>query len=128
MSREDNRKYMNAYEKMLKDGSAFKQIDMQMSESPSVGDLERGDSAPLGNKVNERRNDNQIVDDNDGDYSEFDSVMEQRMNKLRNKAGMSKNISSGGGINKEIQILKSKVKKLEEALMLVMETQTKLIG
>ena len=121
MSREDNRSMINAYEKMLQDGSAFREIDTTMHTNPSVSEASGTISDnPLGDRV-DNNNDNIVPDE----YAEFDTVMEQRMNNLRQKAGMGGG-NSGGGSN-EIQSLKNRIKKLEEAITLVMETQTKLI-
>ena len=126
MSRKENRGIIDAYQKMLNDGTAFKEVDLTMHSEPDMG-LATGavSDSPLGDRVNENDRDSNIVED-DG-YGEFDSIMEQRMNKLRNKAGVGGR-SSGSGGNSEIISLKKRVKKLEEAIMLVMETQTKLIG
>ena len=124
MSKKDNRKMISAYEKMLQDGTAFKEVDLTMHSEPSMVDA--GGSAMLGEPINENDKDSNIVED-DG-YGEFDSIMEQKMSNLRQKAGNRTGGTRGThNSNSEIMSLKKRVKRLEEALVLVMETQTTLI-
>jgi len=129
-TKDENRGMINAYDKMLKDGTAFKDVDMTMNSNPNMAEAQgigvQETSAPLGEVVNNGDDgDRDVVNDND--YSKFDSVMEQKMANLRNKAGMSSGRTNKTS-NNEMEKLKRRVKKLEEALMLVIETQTKLIG
>lgn len=128
MSKEENRGMINAYEKMLKDGTAFKKVDMTMHTEPDIAVAagERKESIeltrnPLGERVDEM---------DDGSYTEFDSMMEQRINSLRNKMGGARSggVSGNKSTQQEILSLKKRVKQLEEALMLVMETHEKLLG
>jgi hypothetical protein len=127
MSKQENRKMISAYEKMLVDGTAFKEVDLTMHTQPDAADIEgMGASSPLGEHEPINENDNNIVED-DG-YGEFDSIMEQKMNKLRQKAGRGGTSTGGGGNpSKELMGLKKRVAKLEEAMILIMETQTTLI-
>jgi len=135
MSTADVVNIKSAYDKMLEDGSAFKEVDMSQNTAPNLTMAEHG----LGDKVNEsqprqqppqKQIDNDSFIDDNTDFSHHDSVVEQRMSSLRNKM-------KGGGIstkksrareNKEIIALKKRVSKLEEALILVMETHEQLIG
>jgi hypothetical protein len=136
MSKEKNRNIINAYEQMLKDVSAFKEVDLTMHTEPDLGEATgaRGGEPipqisdnPMGQPINEYEEDS-------GNYSEFDSVMEQRMNSLRNKMQGKKGGTrgnSGGTVTisqKEFISLKTRVKRLEEALTLVMETHEQLLG
>ena len=132
MSVEEVKNIRSAYEKMLEDGTAYKEVDMTMHNEPDM-EVVTGKKDeitaqpaltenPLGEVVDEHN-------DNDNDYTEFDSVMEQRINSLRNKM-------QSGGVrktprppkNNEIASLKNRVKKLEEAMMLIMETHERLLG
>ncbi len=122
---------LTAYEKMLKDGSAFKKIDMQKITNQMYAQAESGSGGmdmPLGDPVNE------VTDEFEDhtDWSAVDEGMQRRMNALREKIDAKK----GGGAStkkpvsesQEIKKLKARVKRLEEALMVVMETQEKLLG
>lgn len=121
---------ISAYEKMLNDGTAFKRIDMdkigrQMNKEASISANASGKDVgvkldkPVGEPIKE--NDNFEYDDTD--FSEIDKRMMERMNSLKSK--MKKTPSKNE--NKEIAKLKKRVKRLEEALMLVMEVHSKLI-
>ena len=133
MSSQENKGIISAYQKMLEDGTAFKEVDLTMHDRPdmSVATGNKQDAPigisenPLGDVVNEH-------EDNVNNYTEFDSAMEQRINSLRNKMDGGGVRKTGGTIAKspqqEIISLKKRVKKLEEALMLVMETHEKLLG
>lgn len=137
MSKEENRKMISAYEKMLQDGTAFKQVDMTMHTEP---DMSEATGSRGGEPINTQISDNpmgEVIDESGGGqneyvdegYSEFDSVMEQRMNSLRNKVrGRSGGTVTSPNQNKEIASLKKRVARLEEALALVMETHEKLLG
>lgn len=138
MSKEENRKMISAYEQMLKDGSAFKQVDMTMHSQPDIAEAtgSRGGEPintqisdnPMGQPLDEQYDDGGGYRNND-QYTEFDSVMEQRMNSLRNKIrGKSGGTSTSPNQNREIASLKKRVARLEEALALVMETHEKLLG
>jgi len=124
MSKEDNRKMISAYEKMLADGTAFREVDLTMHDQPDVGQASGAiNESPLGDQVPNK--DTTVDSSPDDGYGEFDSVMEQRMDALRRKAS-----GSSGGKNPPqngISGLRKRIEKLEEALLLVMETQTKLI-
>lgn len=136
MSKKENRAMISAYEQMLKDGSAFQQVDMTMHTTPDVAEATgtRGGEPintqisdnPMGQPLDEQYDDGGGYRNND-QYTEFDSVMEQRMNSLRNKV-RGKSSASSPNQNKEIASLKKRVARLEEALTLVMETHEKLLG
>jgi len=129
---------INAYEKMLQDGSANKVVDMTMDTKPDLGEAigktsktSNMNSSPLGeatqNQVNDR---NVYIEDN---YSAFDDHMESRINALRNKikgnvseSGMSKVGKLMTPAQKEIQILKERISKLENVMIMIMETQAQL--
>jgi hypothetical protein len=127
MSVEDVKKIRNAYEQMLKDGTAFKEVDMSMMVEPdvsmaqgSLGDKIETPSKPKEEPVNERND----------DYTEHDNYMQQRINSLRAKMKGGGRVNESGNSNmaKEVMALKKRVQKLEEALMLVMETHEKILG
>ena len=132
MSKEENRKMISAYEQMLQDGTAFKQVDMTMHTEPDISEASGargGDPIPQisNNPMGQPVGDDNIVEDDS--YSQFDSVMEQRMASLRNKVrGNSGGTVTSPNQNKEIASLKKRVARLEEALALVMETHEKLLG
>jgi len=127
MSVEDVKKIRSAYERMLQDGTAFKEVDMSMMVEPdvsmaqgSLGDRVETPSKPKEEPVNERND----------DYTEHDNYMQQRINSLRAKmkGGGRVNESGNSNMTKEVMALKKRVQKLEEALMLVMETHEKILG
>ena len=118
---------LSAYEKMFEDGTAYKKIDMnkiqQQEYSGATASVKLdGKEAPLDDVV-----ENQVVDD-EPDWSAVDEAMQRRMNALKEKAS---NIPAKKKIvtneSKEIASLKKRVAKLEEALILVMETHEKLL-
>jgi len=124
---------ITAYEKMLKDGSAFKKIDMQQITNKMYAQAEGGvdggskPEAPLGDPVNETSHDG--LEEDHTDWSAIDAAMEKRMNALKEKArGGSTSIKEPLNESQEITKLKARVKRLEEALIIIMETQEKLIG
>jgi hypothetical protein len=127
---------ISAYEKMCENGTAFKKIDMTMSNEPDLGEAmgkkvtSNVNSSPLGEaNMNQMNN----VQEDYTDYSEFDNHMESRINALRNKmkggiseSGMNKVGKLMTPAQKEIQALKARVAKLEEALIIVMEAQAQI--
>jgi predicted nucleic acid-binding Zn-ribbon protein len=125
MSKEENRGMIDAYQKMLQNGSAFKEVDMRMDEAPSLGMAERGLGDAVDTRVVEQE---QEQEQNFTDYSEHDSVMQERINSLRNKMNGGGGTRNSGSPQQELISLKKRVAKLEEALMLIMETHEKLIG
>lgn len=126
-----------AYEKMLKDGSAFQQFDMKKIEAQkhkeaSVAVAGNGNvpSAPLGDPVDksvseETHNSNLNYDDTD--WSDVDAGMSRRMLSLKSKINERK-AAVVNGENKRIVVLEKKVKKLEKALMLIMESHEQLMS
>lgn len=118
---------LTAYEKMLKDGSAFKKIDMNKIQQQQYAGAGGAVEEPLGEPVQENKTTG--LEEEDIDWSDVDAGMQKRMNALREK------IKGGGAIkqepiqeSKEIYRLKKRVAKLEEAMMLIMETHEKLLG
>lgn len=135
MSKEDVKKIRSAYESMLEDGSANKKVDMSMVTEPSVENIESG----LGDKIEAaqsamtKKDDGIIEEEHHNDYTEHDNYIDQRMNSLKTKLSEKKGaprikIGALTRANQEISSLKKRVEKLEEALMLVMETHEQLIG
>jgi hypothetical protein len=123
---------ITAYEKMLKDGSAFKKIDMQRITNQMYSAAEGGDGGgasteqPLGDPISNESN----LEEDHTDWSAVDAAMERRMNALKEKAARGGSTSTKQPLNEsqEITKLKARVKRLEEALVVVMETQEKLLG
>lgn len=128
MSKEDNRGMIDAYQQMLQDGTAFKEVDTSMLTSPSMSEAEGAGagehikSEPLGDKI-----ETPDGEEYHNDYSDYDSVMEQRINKFRQK-------TSGAGTGKlerkgksRLVMLEKKVAQLEQAMMLIMETHEQLL-
>ena len=132
MSVEDVKNIRSAYERMLADGSAFREVDMSMMTEPNV-EIAKG--APLGDRVNETAQPRQGRDtppedyEHHTDYTEHDSYIQDRINRLRAKMKGGRVNEGGGASNtsKELLKLKKRVEKLEEALMIVMETHEKLL-
>jgi hypothetical protein len=139
MSKEENRKMISAYEKMLQDGRAFKEVDMTMHTQPDLGEATGSRETrtetqthhisdnPMGEPLEEYEN---KINDGDADFTHFDSVMEQRMSSLRSKMDNS-GVRRTGKLKtpkQEIAALKNRVAKLEEALVLVMETHEQLLS
>ena len=132
MSTEDVKKIRSAYERMLKDGTAFREVDMSMMTEPDVS-MAQGNT--LGDRIEETAQARHGVDappeeyDHHTDYTEHDSYIQQRINRLRSKINGGKvNESGSSNMAKEVMSLKKRVKDLEEALMLVMDTHEKLLG
>lgn len=121
---------ISAYEQMLKDGTAFKEVDLTMHTQPDVSEATGARGEPINTQISDNPMGQPLNDDgDDAPYSEFDSVMEQRMNSLRSKIrGKSGGTSTSPNQNREITSLKKRVARLEEALSLVMETHEKLLG
>jgi hypothetical protein len=115
---------ITAYEKMLKDGTAFKKVDMnkianQMYAEAGAGVVDK----PLGEPAQQNSN----LQEDHTDWSAVDAAMEKRMNALKDKMHGGNNKNQVNESN-EISKLKARVKRLEEALIVVMETQEKLLG
>ena len=134
MSVKDVKNIRSAYERMLEDGTAFKQVDMSMMVEPDVSMAEGG----LGDRIEETAQPRQgrdtppeEYDHNYTDYTEHDEYIQGRINRLRAKMSGRKGINenSGGVSNtaKEIKALKKRIDRLEEALMVVMETHERLL-
>jgi peptidoglycan hydrolase CwlO-like protein len=117
---------ISAYEKMLKDGTAFKKIDMNRIAAQLYSQAEGGlVDKPLGDPIKENQNQNSGLEEDHTDWSAVDEAMQRRMNALKEKMKGSEKKSTNELT--EITKLKKRIEKLEEALMLVMETHEKLL-
>ena len=122
---------------MFEDGSAYKPIRItqpqpSMSEISGVPKTE----TPLGNPVPQGGDPKELFKNPDAlpnpnpDYSQFDAVMEEKINKLRaaGNANLNDNTSNVKmQSNVMVQKLEKRIELLEQALTLVMEQQTKLL-
>lgn len=120
-------KELSAYEKMLNNGTAFKEVDMTQSMEPSLADIQETSNG-LGERNMEEKLKEEIKQHND--YRDFDSVMEQRVANLRNKIKNPMTNKIGKIVTptqKEIIALKERIKKLEEIVMIIMQTQEQLL-
>lgn len=125
---------ITAYEKMLKDGSAFKKIDMnkiaaQQYAAAGMADAGGGKGAPEVPLGTPSTNEQSGLEEDHTDWSAVDAAMEKRMNALKEKMkGGSTSTKQPLNESQEIMKLKKRVQKLEEALIVVMQTQEKLLG
>ena len=78
---------------------------------------------PLGNQITETGHNSGMEEDHT-DWSAVDEAMQKRMDSLRAKVKGKTNQNESA----EIAKLKKRIKRLEEALMLVMETHEKLLS
>lgn len=116
---------ISAYEKMLNDGSAFKHIDMKKIERDQYAEAGRGTEINDGtNVLGDPIKENSKLEEDNTDWSAVDEAMQRRMNSLKSKMNKKSNVNE----NIEIKKLKKRVAKLEDALILVMETHEKLLG
>lgn len=120
----EHSKILEKYEKMFEDGSAYNPIHLTQP-TPDVsgitGAAEEKSNIPLGKQVEK-----DIFMEDQADYSEFDSSMQNRIDELRSKANNNNpNVSVQN--NGDYEKLEKRVSLLEQALKLVMETQTKLL-
>lgn len=120
----EHSKILEKYEKMFEDGSAYNPIHLTQP-TPDVsgvtGAVEEKSNVPLGQQVEK-----DVFMENQTDYSEFDSSMQNRIDELRSKANNNNpNVSVQN--NGDYEKLEKRVALLEQALKLVMETQTKLL-
>lgn len=128
----EHSKILEKYNQMFEDGSAYKPIRItqpQPSMSEMSGATMPKTETPLGNPVPQGgdpkelfKNPNMLPEANT-DYSTFDAVMEEKINKLR-AAG---NANNSQPINEGIQKLEHRIELLEKALTLVMEQQTQML-
>jgi predicted nucleic acid-binding Zn-ribbon protein len=127
MSTDDVIRIKSAYEKMLEDGTAFKEVDMSMMTEPNVEQITGlGEEVVVPKERKQEQDPDRFIDEHT-DFSHLDNAMEQRMNSLRAKMGGVKSKKVRENESREIALLKKRVEKLEEALMLVMETHEKLL-
>ena len=76
MSKEENRKMISAYEQMLKDGTAFKEVDLTMHTQPDVSEATGARGEPINTQISDNPMGQPLNDDgDDAPYSEFDSVI-----------------------------------------------------
>lgn len=122
---------ISAYEEMLRSGKAFERIDMNKIQNQLYAGAGGAVEEPLGEPVKESKNENENtgLEEEDIDWSDVDAGMQRRMNALREKM-------KGGGAStkekpiqesKEIYKLKKRVAKLEEAMIIIMESQEQII-
>ena len=120
----ENSKILEKYEQMFKDGSAYQPIHLNQPTpdlTSITGEVEEKTNIPLGQQVEK----DVFMEDQHTDYSEFDATMQQKINEVRSKTqGNNPNVSVQ---NDEFKKLTRRVELLEQALQLVMETQTKLL-
>lgn len=126
---------LTAYEKMLQDGTAFKKIDMSKitaQEYAGAGMAAAGGGKGVSTPLGEPEMPKNITESEyevESDWSAVDAAMEKRVNALREKmSGGSTNTKQPLNESQEITKLKSRVKRLEDALIVIMETQEKLLG
>jgi hypothetical protein len=123
----EHSKILEKYEKMFEDGSAYQPIQLNQP-TPDVGSIDgvkEKPDIPLGDAV-----DRDVFMDQNADYSEFDSQMQNRVNEIRNKKthDNTSNVSvQNNGELERLERLTKRVDLLEQALSLVMETQKKLL-
>lgn len=120
----EHSKILEKYEKMFEDGSAYKPIRLsqpQPNMSEINGAVEKPDT-PLGDPVNR----DNFQDEGQPDYTESDAYMQNKINEMKNKntQGNNQNVVVQNDV---IVRLKKRVDLLEQALTLVMETQSKLL-
>lgn len=115
----------NAYEKMLQNGSAFKQVDMTMSTKPNMMEAQ-GVGENINDLGKQVKKETKETKDDFTDYTEFDNIMESKVQALKNKM-KGKKTNQPINESKEITSLKKRVKRLEEAMMVIMETHSKLV-
>lgn len=109
---------------MFEDGSAYNPIHLTQP-TPDVsgitGAVEEKSNIPLGKQVEK-----DVFMEDQADYSEFDSSMQNRIDELRSKAN-NNNPNVRVQNNSDYERLEKRVALLEKALELVMETQTKML-
>lgn len=108
----------DAYSKMLEDGSAFKEVDMSMHTEPNLAEAQG-----VGRGLGDKKKSNEHTD-----YTKFDNHMEERMQSLRDKMNGKSTVKTNVDESKEILLLKKRIKKIEEALILIMKTHEELLG
>lgn len=126
----EHSKILEKYEKMFEDGSAYQPIHLNQPE-PSIasitGAVEEKPDMPLGDQVVRE----EFMDDPHKDYTESDAYMQQRVDEIRNKRGNTTMHDNNQNVrvqnNGDYRKLEKRIEMLEQALTLVMETQTKLI-
>ena len=121
----EHSKILEKYEKMFEDGSAYQPIKLNQpmpSVSEITGAAEAKAEIPLGDEVNKEV----FTEDPNTDYTHFDSVMQERVNALKSGKPLDNN-QNVNEQNQSYKKLEKRVEMLEQALSLVMETQTKLI-
>jgi len=121
----EHSKILEKYEKMFETGEAYKPIRINQpmpSMSEAMGGGGRSE-IPLGEQVN--RGEEYI--DPHADYSEFDASMQARVDAIRNRNPHNNNSNVSVQNNGDYAKLEKRIEMLEQALSLVMETQTRLL-
>ena len=132
----EHSKILEKYNQMFEDGSAYKPIRITQPQ-PSMAEMSGATptETPLGNPIQpgdpkELFKDPNALPDPNPDYSTFDAVMEEQINKLRNAGNANLN-NNTQPVNEQnnvtIQKLENRIVLLEKALALVMEQQTKML-
>lgn len=123
MATEGNRGILNAYEKMFKDGSAYKKVKISQPtpENPNGSSYGNG-SGRLGDPLKVAEGNKE--DEDDRFVRQMDDYREKRLQELKETGGKKQEPNN---LVNEVKKLKQRVKLLEQALSMVMETQTKLI-
>lgn len=119
-----NAEIISAYEKMIRSGKASKPIIISQPTPENPNGRPFGGEAidPLKVATGEVGEPRKIINENEPepDYSDFDD-------KMRNLIAEKKRKMSESNGSDEMSKLKRRIEKIEEALTLVMDTQTKLL-
>lgn len=124
----EHSKILEKYEKMFETGEAYNPIKINqpmpsMSEAMGGGG-EVKPNTPLGEPIT---NEEEMIVDPHADYSEFDASMQQRVDAIRNRTPHNNNENVMVQNNGDYKKLEKRIEMLEQALSLVMETQTRLL-
>ena len=122
----EHSKILAKYEKMFEDGfpEPIHLSQPQPNMSEMNGAAEEKPNTPLGEPV--KKENFQDDESHQPDYTESDAYMEGKINEMRNR-GTQDNNPNVPVQNDVIERLKKRIDLLEQALTLVMETQSKMI-
>ena len=126
----EHSRILEQYEKMFKDGSAYKPIRLSqpqpsMAEAGGAKPRPEPSNIPLGEQIDK----DVFMDDQNNDYTEFDNTMEEKINKLKEAHNINSN-NNNSNVNVQSNVIEkliSRIELLEKGVSLVMETQTKLL-
>lgn len=124
----EHSKILEKYEKMFETGEAYKPIKLNQpmpSVSDAMGSGVDKPNIPLGEQV--VTNEEEMFVDPHADYSEFDASMQARVDAIRNRNPHNNNENVMVQNNGDYSKLEKRIEMLEQALSLVMETQTRLL-